>query len=119
MGRPVKIWDLAKRMIQLSGFTPGKDIEIKEIGMRAGEKLFEELLFSGETHIETYHPKIMRVKACSTRYEVINKHLEELLTILQSCDFHSMVAKMKDIAPEYVPQNSIYDGPFEQVKSGS
>lgn len=119
MGQPVRIWDLAKRMIQLSGLTPDKDIKITEVGLRPGEKLFEELLFSGETHIETYHPKIMRAKARSTSYQVINRQLEELYPIHQDNNLRSMVLKMKEIAPEYVPQNSIYETFFEQVKTGT
>jgi len=109
MGKPVKIWDLAKHMIQLSGFTPDKDIKITETGLRAGEKLFEELLFTGETHIATYHPKIMRAKARSGSLEVINQQLSELFHIHQAGDYREMVLKMKEIAPEYIPQNTIYE----------
>lgn len=106
MGKPVKIVDLAKRMILLSG---AKDIEIKFSGLRDGEKLYEELLSTKENTIPTQNPKIMVAKVRRYDYEVANKNEEELLRISYSYDDMAIVKKMKEIVPEYKSKVSKYE----------
>lgn len=105
MGKPVKIADLAKRMIKLSGAT---GIEIKYTGLRAGEKLYEEVLSTSENTLPSFHDKIRIAKVSKYNYEDINQQIEELVKI--SHDYKSMdiVRKMKEIVPEYVSSNSEY-----------
>ncbi|MBQ6955364.1 MAG: polysaccharide biosynthesis protein [Bacteroidales bacterium] len=105
MGKPVKIYDLATRMIQLSGL---KGIEIKEIGLRPGEKLYEELLATKENNIATYHPKIMRAQVRKYPLEDIDREYGELQDIMWTLDDRQIVAKMKAIVPEFISNNSIY-----------
>lgn len=105
MGKPVKIYDLATRMIQLSGL---KGIEIKEVGLRPGEKLYEELLATKENNMPTYHPKIMRAQVRKYPLEEIDKEYNELLDIMWTLDDRNIVAKMKSIVPEFISNNSIY-----------
>ena len=105
MGKPVKIYDMAKRMIQLSGL---KGIEIKEIGLRPGEKLYEELLATKENNIPTYHPKIMRAQVRKYPLEETDREYGELLDIMFTLDDRKIVAKMKSIVPEFISNNSIY-----------
>ena len=105
MGKPVKIADLAKRMIKLSGAT---GIEIKYTGLRAGEKLYEEVLSTSENTLPSFHDKIRIAKVSKYNYEDINQQIEEIVKI--SHDYKSMdiVRKMKEIVPEYVSNNSEY-----------
>lgn len=105
MGKPVKIADLAKRMIKLSRAT---GIEIKYTGLRAGEKLYEEVLSTSENTLPSFHDKIRIAKVSKYNYEDINQQIEELVKI--SHDYKSMdiVRKMKEIVPEYVSNNSEY-----------
>ncbi len=105
MGKPVKIYDMAKRMIQLSGL---KGIEIKEIGLRPGEKLYEELLATKENNIPTYHPKILRAEVRKYKLEDIDREYGELEDIMFTLDDRRIVAKMKSIVPEFISNNSIY-----------
>lgn len=106
MGRSVKIYDLARKMIKLSGLQLGKDIEIKEIGLRPGEKLFEELLTQKENTQATYHPKIMIAKTARLDYS----HLEIALADLEDCkrryDNYRLVRGIKEIVPEFKSNNS-------------
>lgn len=106
MGRPVKIVDLAKRMIKLSG---AKDIDIKFTGLRDGEKLFEEVLNDKEGTKPTYHPKIMIAKVRSYDYETAKKNEDELLQLSYTHDDMVIVKKMKEIVPEYKSQVSKYE----------
>ena len=105
MGSPVKIYDLAKKMIQLSGM---KNIEIKEIGLRPGEKLYEELLATKENTLPTYHPKIMRAEVRKYPLDEINREYAELWDLMPSFDEMRLVGKMKEIVPEFKSQNSIF-----------
>ena len=106
MGKPVKIVDLAKRMIKLSG---AKDIDIKFTGLREGEKLFEEVLNDKEGTKPTYHPKIMIAKVRSYDYETAKKNEDELLQLSYTHDDMVIVKKMKEIVPEYKSQVSKYE----------
>ncbi len=109
MGKSVKIINLAKKMIRLSGLTLGKDIQIQYIGLRPGEKLYEELLTTGENTIKTYHPRIMIAKIQKYKYQSINKDIEDLGVILSNGDVNKIVGKMKEIVPEYKSNNSIFE----------
>jgi len=109
MGKRIKILDLAKKMIKLSGLEIGKDIQIIYTGLRPGEKLYEELFYKNENYLETYHKKIMVAKVKDVEYESIIKKLEELYEILHTFDNYKIVAKLKEIAPEYISNNSPYE----------
>ena len=106
MGDPVKISDLAKRMIKLSG---AKDIEIKYTGLRPGEKLYEEVLSTEETTLPSFHDKIRIAKVREYDYENINRIISDMgkkCDILPDLD---IVKMMKDIVPEYISKNSVYE----------
>lgn len=103
MGKPVRIYDLAQKMIKLSGMT---DVQIEITGLRPGEKLYEELLATKENTIPTNIPQIMRAKVREYDSETVDKQLEELMSALVSMDDFAIVAKMKEIIPEYVSNNS-------------
>lgn len=106
MGHPVKIVDLAKRMISLSG---AKDIEIKFTGLRDGEKLFEEILNDKEGTKPTHHPKIMIANVRENDYEVAKHNEDELLQLSYTHDDMAIVKKMKEIVPEFKSKVSIYE----------
>ncbi|MBR0501715.1 MAG: polysaccharide biosynthesis protein [Paludibacteraceae bacterium] len=103
MGQPVKIYDMARNMIRLSKAT---GVEIKEIGLRPGEKLYEELLSNKENVIPTEHPKIMHAKVSRYERSVVDKYMEELHVVLNGCNSMSIVAKIKEFLPEYISNNS-------------
>lgn len=105
MGKPVKIYNLAEKMIQLSG---RKGIEIKEVGLRPGEKLYEELLATKENTIPTYHPKIMHAQVRKYPLAEVDTAYAELWDILETLDDMAIVKKMKEIVPEFKSNNSIY-----------
>lgn len=105
MGEPVKIYDIAKKMIQLSG---KQDIEIKEIGLRPGEKMYEELLAAKENTTPTENPKIFCAKVCNYDSNEVNAMIEELAKVLASCDDFAIVAQMKKIVPEFISNNSVF-----------
>ncbi|MGP8217781.1 MAG: polysaccharide biosynthesis protein [Bacteroidia bacterium] len=109
MGKSVKIVDLAIRMVQLSGLTLGKDIKIVYTGLRPGEKLFEELLQTSENSLPTHHPQIMIAKVKEYDYDTVSKHIDELINMAASKDDMVLVQKMKDIVPEFVSNNSVYE----------
>ena len=106
MGKPVKIADLAQRMIQLSG---AKDVEIKYTGLRRGEKLFEELLNVEETTKPSFHEKIRIANVREYDYDVVCREIDELSAICERYDKMATVRKMKQIVPEFKSNNSIYE----------
>lgn len=106
MGQPVKIWDLAVRMINLSGLRVGDDIEIVETGLRPGEKLYEELLNEKEHTLPTHHKKIMIARVRTYDYADVLNHLERLHKALDGGFAHDIVVEMKHIVPEYKSNNS-------------
>lgn len=109
MGKPVKILDLAERMIKLSGFKPYKDIPIEIVGLRQGEKLYEELLIDGENTLPTYHPKIMVCSTVPYDYSVICNAIDELELMADSVGKKKdIIKKLKILVPEFVSQNSEY-----------
>ena len=100
MGQPVRIVDLARQMIELSGFTPGDDIEIKFTGLKPGEKLFEELQHRSEQHAPTEHPRIMRFTSDAILSESGLRELEQQLYQLES---NELKAILQRLVPEYTP----------------
>lgn len=110
MGKPVPIIDLAKKMIRLYGLVPGIDVEIKYTGLRPGEKLYEELLTDSENTLPTYHEKIMIAKVRQNHLEDMLHHFEELFSLAKQKDgMMQMVAKMKELVPEFVSNNSVFE----------
>ena len=108
MGESVKIIDLAKKMIKLSGLEVGKDIEIKITGLRPGEKLYEELLAKEENTLPTHHPQILRAKIRIEENETILL-IEDLIGLFESQQNENIVLKMKEIVPEYISNNSEFE----------
>ena len=114
MGKPVKILDLARNMIRLAGYTPDKDIQITFTGLRPGEKLYEELLNQKETTLPTANEKIMVAKVREFDFDEVSKKIDELVDISNSDSGKSdkaftTVKKMKEIVPEFISNNSIYE----------
>tara|TARA_B110000114_G_C14838604_1_gene295718 strand:- start:32 stop:637 length:606 start_codon:yes stop_codon:yes gene_type:complete len=108
MGESIRIYDLAEKMLKLSGLEEGKDIEIRFTGLRPGEKLYEELLTSEENTIETHHPKIMIAKLSSENQEASIKKISELILLFDGQNNEALVKMLKEIVPEFKSQNSIY-----------
>jgi FlaA1/EpsC-like NDP-sugar epimerase len=108
MGKSVKIIDLAKKMIRLSGLELGKDVDIKITGLRPGEKLYEELLAEEESTIPTHHPKILRAKM---REEDVTQlaEIDLLIQLFETQRNNEIVAKMKQIVPEFISNNSAFE----------
>ena len=106
MGQPVKIADLAKRMIMLSGAT---NVEIKYVGLREGEKLYEEVLDDQEITLPTSNNKIKVAKVRQYDFEEVSKTIESLIQCSYQFDNMKTVSMMKDIVPEYKSKNSIYE----------
>ena len=109
MGKSVKIFDLAKRMISLSGLVYPDDIDIKVTGLRPGEKLYEELLANGENTIKTYHEKIMIAKSPVIDYSIVKKEIIYLTEENYALTDATIVALIKEIVPEYISNNSVYE----------
>ena len=109
MGQPVKIADLAKNMIRLAGFEPGKDIEITYTGLRPGEKLYEELLNQKETTIPTKHKKILVAKVREYDYQEVAEKIEALIQLAKTGKVFPTVKLMKQIVPEFKSKNSVYE----------
>jgi FlaA1/EpsC-like NDP-sugar epimerase len=109
MGQSVKIADLARKMVQLSGLTIGKDIQLVYTGLRPGEKLFEELLTVEENTLPTHHPKIMIARVQTYDYKSILSELSKLKILSVSQNNEAIVRKLKEIVPEFVSRNSEYE----------
>ena len=109
MGESVKIIDLAKKMIKLSGLTLDKDIKIVFSGLRPGEKLYEELLTNEENTLPTHHNQIMIAKVKEYDFKTIEFKIAELINSFENQDNRSIVSMMKTLVPEYISKNSIYE----------
>lgn len=109
MGEPVKILDLARNMIRLAGYTPEKDIQIVFTGLRPGEKLYEELLNKKETTIPTAHDKIMVARVREFDFDTVSSQVDELIDTSRLSKPFMTVKKMKQLVPEYISNNSIYE----------
>ena len=105
MGQPVKIADLARRMIRLSG---AKDVKVEYTGLRPGEKLYEEVLSTKENTLPSFHEKIRIAKVCEYDYEAVNSQIVSLVSLSHTYNDMAIVGKMKEIVPEYVSNNSKY-----------
>ena len=105
MGKPVKIADLAQRMIKLSGAT---DVRIEYTGLRPGEKLYEEMLSNEENTLPSFHEKIRIAQVREYEYEEVSQQIDELITLSQTYDDMAIVGKMKEIVPEFISKNSVY-----------
>lgn len=108
MGKPIKIIDLAKKMIRLAGFKPDLDIKIKIIGLRPGEKLYEELLTESSKTLPTHHQKIMIATDLCDDFDVLNDMIFEMKTAVINSQNEHMVATMKRIIPEFKSLNSVF-----------
>lgn len=108
MGKSIRIIDLARKMVKLSGLTLGKDIQVVFSGLRPGEKIYEELLADKETTLPTHHEKIMIAKVREYDFKNVSNDIDQLITMFRSQDNESIVKKMKEIVPEFVSANSVY-----------
>jgi FlaA1/EpsC-like NDP-sugar epimerase len=121
MGEPVKIKDLALKMIKLAGLQPERDIKIVFTGLRPGEKLYEELLNDGESTMPTYHEKIKISQVIDYSFNQVRADIEELLTLNKQHNIMAVVNKMKEIVPEFISKNSEYEeldrNPLEELAS--
>jgi FlaA1/EpsC-like NDP-sugar epimerase len=109
MGKSIKIYDIAKRMIHLSGLKFPDDVDIKITGLRPGEKLYEELLADGENTSPTYHEKIMIAKNQLIDYDIVESKIKELCLSNKNHNNRKTVQLMKEIVPEYKSNNSVYE----------
>ena len=119
MGEPVKIYDLAKRLISLSGMdlkddsTPDGDIEIIFTGLRPGEKLYEELLI-GDNVSTTKHPQIFRAKEDFLEFHKLNLYVEKLKEIQIENDIKALKEVLKEVVHGYIPEAEVYDSIYSQ-----
>lgn len=109
MGKPIRIVELARKMIRLSGFQPDKEIEIVFTGLRPGEKLFEELLSSSENTMPTHHPRIMIAKVSPVDADTLSGQLLQLHEKWSEGDNFGMVGIVKEIVPNFRSNNSVYE----------
>jgi len=116
MGKSIKISDVAKKMIQLSGLTLNKDISIEYTGLRPGEKLYEELLANEENTLKTEHQKIKIAKVRTYEYQTLVPQIEKLIE-LQDSDEFVIVGQMKEIVPEFKSNNSVFEAIDHQEKT--
>ena len=103
MGEPIKIADMAKDLIRLSGFEPGRDIKIEYTGLRPGEKMFEELITDGENIVPSCHEKILVLKGTKENQNLLNSQINELILLAGSYDAARIKAKLKKIVLDYKP----------------
>ena len=106
MGKPVRILDLVKDLIRLHGLEPDRDISIQFIGLRPGEKLYEELITEGEGIVTTAHEKIHVLRGNNYNPEELNTRIDELLAIARTYDASAIKTKLQQIVPDYTPQLS-------------
>ncbi|MFB6454306.1 SDR family NAD(P)-dependent oxidoreductase [Chitinophaga sp. Hz27] len=115
MGKPMKIAELARKMIRMSGKEPGRDIQIVYTGLRPGEKLYEELLNNAENTMPTYHDKIMIAQVRTYDFLAVNEQVEELIGAARKHYLMPTVARMKQLVPEFISKNSS----FEELDKGT
>jgi FlaA1/EpsC-like NDP-sugar epimerase len=109
MGKPVKIIDLARKMLRLHGLEPDKDIAIKITGLRPGEKLYEELLNTKENTVPTHNPQIMVAKVSEYSFDEVTMKIDGLIDTVSSNNNMELVGKLKEMIPEYVSNNSEFE----------
>ena len=115
MGKPVKITDMACRMIKLAGLQPDKDIEIVYTGLRPGEKLYEELPYNEENSTPTLNPKIFKGISLKQDYDKIKPALQQLVEVAQTDNKKETVYQLKQIVPEFKSMNSVYEALDEKT----
>ena len=115
MGEPVKIYDMARRMISLAGLKPDIDIKIEEIGLRPGEKLYEELLNDKEKTTATVNKKIMIAKVKIYDYKDVCEHIDHIIDLASKGNVHDMVYAMKEFVPEYKSQHSSFESIDKEI----
>ena len=115
MGEPVKIYDMARRMISLAGLKPDIDIKIEEIGLRPGEKLYEELLNDKEKTTATVNKKIMIAKVKIYDYKDVCEHIDHIIALAAKGNVHDMVYAMKEFVPEYKSQHSSFESIDKEI----
>ncbi|MBQ6079700.1 MAG: polysaccharide biosynthesis protein [Muribaculaceae bacterium] len=116
MGEPVKIYDLARRMISLAGLKPDVDIKIVEVGLRPGEKLYEELLNDKEKTTATVNKKIMVAKVRTYNYKDVCVNIDKIIALAAQGDVHGMIYAMKEFVPEYKSQHSQYESIDKEIE---
>ena len=109
MGEPVRILDMAERMIRLSGLEPYVDIDIEITGLRPGEKLYEELLSDTSTSLPTHHPKIMISKVPSDSFDVVNTKIKSIIRTATRHKDEQVVKLLKELVPEFISENSKFE----------
>ena len=117
MGEPVKIYDMARRMISLAGLKPDIDIKIEEIGLRPGEKLYEELLNDKEKTTATVNRKIMTAKVKTYAYKEVCSNIDQIIKLAKNGDVHGMIYAMKEFVPEYKSQHSKFETIDKEIES--
>ena len=105
MGTSVKIVDMARDLIRLSGFEPDVDIKIEYIGLRPGEKLYEELIIEGEDIVQTDHKKIMVIAGQTCNLMELNKQIDEIIEFAKAQDEQKIRKMLMQIVPEYIPND--------------
>jgi FlaA1/EpsC-like NDP-sugar epimerase len=103
MGTSIKIADMAVDLIRLSGFEPDVDIKIEYVGLRPGEKLYEELITEGEGILPTSHEKIMVLKGADCNLQMLNEKIDDIIKLARSQDGEKIKDKLREIVPEYNP----------------
>ena len=116
MGEPVKIYDMARRMISLAGLKPDIDIKIVEIGLRPGEKLYEELLNDKEKTTATVNRKIMIAKVRTYDYQDVCNNIDKIISLASKGDVHGMIYAMKEFVPEYKSQHSRFEAIDKEIE---
>ena len=106
MGSPIKIYDMARDLIRLSGFEPDVDIKIEYIGLRPGEKLREELITEGEGIVPTSHDKIMVLRGAVCNLALVNGKIDKLAELAYDQEGTKIKAKLREIVPEYEPSET-------------
>ena len=116
MGEPVRIYDMARRMISLAGLKPDIDIKIVEIGLRPGEKLYEELLNDKEKTTATVNRKIMIAKVKTYNYKDVCDNIDKIISLAGKGDVHGMIYAMKEFVPEYKSQHSRFEAIDKEIE---
>src|SRR6185369_7794111 len=117
MGRPVKIVDLARNLIRLSGLEPERDIKIVFTGLRPGEKRFEELLVATEGIEKTSHPQVFQLRGDIPSPDAVHVYLDLLTRLSDARDVRGLVSTLREIVPEYTPSRELFN--LAKVGTGS
>ena len=105
MGEPIKIYNLARQMIRLAGYDPDNDIKIEVIGLRPGEKLYEELFYESEEYTGTQHPKILLADSLKANWELLETQIDQIVSLCENRDIEKLIELLKVIIPEYSNAN--------------